>query len=115
MDFQYILIAIAIILAIVLLYFGFTRFIKNKNLNQDSVSTIDCQRLLVALGGKDNILDVKSSPSKVTVSLKNQDNINIEDIKALGASGIVEGSQNLSMIFGKQSPSIEEDLKKLVS
>ena len=111
MDFQYVLIIIGIILAILLLYFGFTRFIKNKDLSQEVVSTINIDELLKALGGKDNILDVASSPSKLTVTLKSHDGIDIDKIKELGASGIVEGKENLSMIFGKQSSLIAQDLK----
>ena len=111
MDFQYVLIIIGIIFPILLLYFGFTRFIKNKDLSQEVVSTINIDVLLKALGGKDNILDVDSSPSKLTVTLKSHNGIDIDKIKELGASGIVEGKENLSMIFGKQSSLIAQDLK----
>lgn len=90
MEFEYVLIFIGIALALILLYYGFTRFIKNKDLKQEVSSTVDIQKLLEALGGKDNITAVKSSPSKL----------------------IVEGKDNLSMIFGKQSVLIEDDLRK---
>lgn len=111
MEFQYVLIAIGIILAVFLLYFGFTHLIKNKDLSQKVSSTIDVQTLIQALGGRDNITDVSSSPSKLTVGIRDHHLIRVDDIKELGASGIVEGNGRLSMIFGKQSPLIEEDLK----
>lgn len=114
MEFEYVLIFIGIALAAILLYYGFTRFIKNKDLNHDVVSTINVSALLNALGGKDNIVDVKSSPSKLTVTLKSHDGVNIETIQSLGASGIVEGKENLSMIFGKQSALIAEDIKRVL-
>ncbi len=114
MEFQYILVILGVVLAFLLLYYGFTRIIKNKDLKQNTVSTIDCLKLLEALGGKENINEIKSSPSKLTVSLKESEKINIETIQNLGASGIVEGNKSISMIFGKQSPLIEEDLKKLL-
>ena len=98
MEFQYVLIAIAIALVLLLLYFGFTRFIKNKNINPKVVSTVDIQ-------------EVKSSPSKLTVLIHDHQLLNIDEIKRLGASGIVEGKESIAMIFGKQSPLIEEDLK----
>lgn len=112
MEIEYVLIFIGVILALLLLYFGFTHLIKNKELNDKVVTTIDINKLISALGGKDNITDIKSSPSKLTVILKNHDLVMIEDIQKLGASGIVEGKENLSMIFGKQSSIIAEDLKK---
>lgn len=111
MEFEYVLIFIGVILAVLLLYFGFTRFIKNKNLNTKVVSTMDIDALMDALGGQDNIIDVKSSPSKLTVSLHDTKKIDVKKIQELGASGVVEGKNQLSMIFGKQSPLIEEDLK----
>ena len=44
--------------------------------------------------------------------LKNQSIVNIGVIQALGASGIVEGKETLSMIFGKQSALIAQDIKE---
>lgn len=64
MEIEYVLIFIGVILALLLLYFGFTRLIKNKELNNKVMSTIDINALLTALGGRDNLTDVKSSPSK---------------------------------------------------
>lgn len=112
MEIEYVLIFVGVILVLLLLYFGFTRLIKNRELNDKVVSTIDIDALINALGGKDNITDIKSSPSKLTVSLMNHDLVKVENIQQLGASGIVEGKENLSMIFGKQSSLIAEDLKK---
>jgi len=114
MDFEYVLLVLGIILALVLIYFGYTHMKKSKPLNNGMSSSIDVEALLQALGGASNITDVKSSPSKVTVGLKEHTGIHIEKIRELGASGIVEGKQNISMIFGKQSPLIEEDLKKMM-
>lgn len=112
MEIEYVLIFLGVILALLLLYFGFTHFIKNKDLKEEVHSTINIKVLLEALGGKENIVSVKSSPSKLTVTLKDQKIVNIKDIQTLGASGIVEGKETLSMIFGKSSTSIEQDLKK---
>lgn len=114
MEIEYVLIFIGIVLAVLLLYIGFTRFIKNKDLKQNITSTIDIQLLISALGGQENITDVKSSPSKLTVALKDNNVVEVTKIQQLGASGIVEGKGTLSMIFGKQSPLIEEDLKRIL-
>lgn len=114
MDFEYVLIAIGVILALLLLYFGFTRYIKNKNIDSKVVSTVDIEALIKALGGRENILEVKSSPSKLTAIIHNHQSLKIDEIKNLGASGIVEGKDSISMIFGKQSPLIEEDLKRFL-
>jgi Phosphotransferase system IIB components len=114
MEFEYVLIGLGIIVAFILLYFGYTHLIKNKNLTNEQLSAIDINVLIKALGGKENIVQTKSTASKLTVSLLNHENIDMEKIKALGASGIVEGKENLTMIFGKQSQLIEEDLKHIL-
>lgn len=114
MDFEYIVIFLLIIIAAILLYFGFTHFIKNKDLKGKNASSIDVEGLILALGGKENIKSVRSSPSKLTVNLLENKKADIGKIQSLGASGIVEGKDSLSMIFGKQSPLIEEDLKSLL-
>ena len=114
MDVEYIFVVIAIILALILLYFGFIHFIKNKRLDQETKSTLPIEELLQALGGKNNIKEVRSSASKVTVVLDNQQLVDIEKIRSLGASGIVEGKDSLSMIFGRQSENIEADMKRYI-
>lgn len=110
MDVEYIFVVIAIILALILLYFGFI----NKRLDQEMKSTLPIEELLQALGGKNNIKEVRSSASKVTVVLDNQQLVDIEKIRSLGASGIVEGKDSLSMIFGRQSENIEADMKRYI-
>ena len=61
-----------------------------------------------------NIKEVRSSASKVTVVLVNQQLVDIDKIKALGASGIVEGASSLAMIFGRQSENIAADLRRYI-
>lgn len=46
MDVEYIFVVIAIILALILLYFGFIHFIKNKRLDQEMKSTLPIEELL---------------------------------------------------------------------
>lgn len=114
MKTEYIAIVIMLIVAGILLYYGFISFIKNKSLDQNQKkSTIDMQVLVQALGGLDNIQEVTNTASKVSVKLRSQEGIDVKAIQGLGASGIVEGKESLSMIFGKQSPLIAEDLKNL--
>lgn len=112
MNIEYILIFAIIVIAAILLYVGFIHLIKNKNLNHTQThSSLDIDMLVQALGGQTNIREVRNTASKVTVVLTDFKQTHIEDIKSLGASGIVEGQESLSMIFGKQSENIAKDLK----
>ena len=115
MKTEYIAIIVMIIIAAMLLYYGYNTFLKNRDLKSETnKSSIDVLRLIEALGGKDNIKDITFSPSKLTVVLNDQSLINVNVIKEVGASGIVQGSQQLSMIFGRQSALIAEDIKNKI-
>ena len=115
MKTEYIVIVVMMIVAACLLYYGYNTFIKNKDLkNKAFKSGIDVNALLEALGGKDNIIEITSSPSKLTVKLKDHALVQVEPIKVLGSTGIVQGKETISMIFGRQSSLIAEDLNSLV-
>lgn len=115
MKTEYIAIILMMIIALMLLYYGFISFIKSKGLKKQKFeSTIDVRQLVQALGKSENILDVASSPSKVTVQLKDTSLVDAALVQSLGASGVVEGKDSLAMIFGRQSSAIAEDLRKLI-
>lgn len=101
------------ILAIVILFFVVRFYLKNKKATKKvyKKSGVDLKALILALGGYHNILEISSTMSKVTVVLKETNGINIEDIKKLGATGIVQNQNKVSMIFGKVSETLEEELK----
>lgn len=99
----------AIIILIVLIV-----VISRKNKAKEDECPIDADQLIQALGGKDNITALEASPSKLKATLKQDDHLDIETIKALGASGIVAGHLTLTMIFGKPSSIICETVLKKI-
>lgn len=111
MDFLTILITVIIVLAI---YFGVITYMKNKKPKKITESNIDVEALICALGGRSNIVSTSHSPSKLSVVLKDSSLTDVETIKSIGASGIVEGKDSLSLIFGKSSEAIENDIKTLI-
>ena len=104
------------ILAIVILFFVVRFYLKNKKATKKvyKKSGVDLKALILALGGHHNILETSSTMSKVTVVLKETNGINIEDIKKLGATRIVQNQNKVSMIFGKVSETLEEELKQAI-
>ncbi|MGX8679987.1 MAG: hypothetical protein ACSW8B_01210 [bacterium] len=75
---------------------------------------IDIDVLIKALGGSCNISGVESGPTRLKVKVLEENKLDIEAIKGLGASGIVQGNHSLTMIFGKASPIIEYELTKSI-
>ncbi len=109
---DYLPIIIGVIVVAVAVYFLFINYLKKKTPKKISKSTVDIEKLISFLGGKDNIISSSHSPSKLTVLLKDNSKTNIDGIKELGASGIVEGKDSTSIIFGKISEVIDSDLKE---
>lgn len=72
--------------------------------------SIEINKLIQCLGGKENILDVDVNMSRLKVTLKDMDIVDKDGIQRLGARGIVEVDNQLKIIFGTNS----KELKKYI-
>jgi PTS system glucose-specific IIB component len=70
--------------------------IKSKNKN----FKVEANKLVVYLGGRDNIKEYAYNKSRLTVRLKDISLVNKENIQKLGAQGIVEVDDQLKIILG---------------
>ena len=102
---------VAIIVVLVIAYF----VSKARKAKKAETCPIDIDELIKNLGGKDNITDCHATPSTLKVGLKNQESIVLEDLKQLGASGVVQGEDTLTLIFGSASAVIEKALKEAMA
>lgn len=73
--------------------------------------TFEINKLVQALGGKDNILDYEVNVSRLVVTLKDISLADKEAITKLGAKGIVEIENQLKIILGPNA----KTLKKYIS
>ena len=99
---QYIL--IAIILIIILL-----AVLKASK----KVASLNYNKLVELLGGKDNIVSTEINMSRFKVTLKDVTKANKEGIQKLGAKGIVEIDNTLKIILGKESKQFKKYLDEL--
>ena len=89
MIWQYILIAfVLLIISLVII-----------KLNKKNFS-MEINKLVQYLGGKDNILDTEVNMSRLKVTLKDVSIVDKNAIEKLGAKGIVEIDNQLKIIFG---------------
>ena len=104
----YIGIAVAVIVLLIAVY-CFLRFghIKRK---PKLKSGLDLDKLVAGLGGRDNISHLEADGSKVVFQLADARQIRAEEIKALGASGIVSSKDKVSITFGKVSEPLAVEL-----
>ena len=72
--------------------------------------SLEINKLIQCLGGKDNILDVEVNKSRLKVTLKDMEIVDKDGIQKLGARGIVEVDNQLKIIFGANS----KELKKYI-
>ena len=99
------IIAVAVIAIVVL---------KNANTKPRKVtkSNVNLDKLFVAIGGKENFISCLANGSKVTFELKDIKAISQDGLKALGASGIVASKNKITVIFGKSSESLVNEIKQ---
>ena len=74
-----------------------------------SISTNDW---LDSLGGKDNILEISSRGSRLTLSLKEISLINETKLKELGVTSLLKMSNKLILVIEENAAKIEEIIKK---
>ncbi len=72
--------------------------------------SLEINKLIQCLGGKDNIIDVEVNMSRLKVTLKDMSIVDKDGIQKLGARGIVEVDNQLKIIFGANS----KELKKYI-
>ena len=77
-------------------------------------ANLDFNKLVDALGGKENIVDTEIMLSRFKVTLKDVTKANKDAIQKLGAKGIVEIDNQLKIILGPESTQLKkyiDDLK----
>ena len=100
MEYQYIIIVVVLLLiSLVVLKMRKKDF------------SLEINKLIQYLGGKDNIIDSQINVSRFKVKLKDMSLVNKEGIQKLGAKGIVEIDNELKIILGPNS----KQLKKYMS
>lgn len=87
-----------IIILIIMLLIAFA-IIKAKEKN----FKIDTNKLVIYLGGRDNILEYEYNKSRFIVNVKDVSLVNKEAIQKLGAQGIVEIENQLKIILGEEA------------
>lgn len=87
-----------LVIIIIMVVIAFA-IIKSKNKN----FKIEANKLVVYLGGRDNIIQYAYNKSRLTVRLKDVSLANKEGIQKLGAQGIVEVDDQLKIILGEDA------------
>ena len=82
---------------------------KGESLSIDKKITIDVDKIIENLGGKNNIVGSEYTQNKIKIFFNDKTLINVEGLNVIkGISGVVAGSKNVSLIVGKQAKLIAD-------
>ncbi len=100
---------VVIILLTILIVFVF----KNKKSKKPKkiVSTASADEWVEALGGIDNIVEVSSMGSRLSIKIKDRELINRDALTNLGVTSIVLMSDKVTLVTNLDNQKIEENLK----
>lgn len=87
-----------VIIILVMIAIAFA-IIKSKNKN----FKIEANKLVIYLGGRENIIEYSYTKSRFTVRLKDITIVNKDMIQRMGAQGIVEVDDQLKIILGEDA------------
>ena len=74
---------------------------------------LEANKLIILLGGKDNVIDYEFNKSRFIVNLKDVSKANKEGIQKMGAQGIVEIDNQLKIILGPNAKQIKKHINEL--
>lgn len=109
----------------VVYYFLFSFAIKKFNLKtpgredeEQEIRNSSVARLpfdvLDAMGGKENIKHLDACITRLHVEVNDKSKVDVQGLKALGASGVLEVGNNMQAIFGPKSDQIKHDMSLIM-
>lgn len=109
----------------VVYYFLFTFLIKKLNLKtpgreEEEVETENVSvselpfKVLEAMGGKANIKHLDACITRLRVEVNDKAEVDVAELKKLGASGVLEVGNNMQAIFGPKSDQIKHEMKQIM-
>lgn len=112
----------------VIYYFGFRFAIRKFNLRTPGRELEEVEgegpvgqttelpyNILEAMGGKENISHLDACITRLRVSVKDVKDVDKDQLKRLGAAGVLEVGNNIQAIFGPRSETIKGQMKDIMS
>ncbi|MGZ9582957.1 glucose-specific PTS transporter subunit IIBC [Paenibacillus marinisediminis] len=129
-EWWYVII-VGLILAVIY-YFGFRFVIRKFNLKTPGREDAETEtegaggsgaaqqdelprHILAALGGRENIVHLDACITRLRVEVKDKGNVSKDQLKNLGAAGVLEVGNNIQAIFGTRSDTIKSQIFDVMS
>lgn len=89
---------------------------EDKEMQNNSVSVSELPfKVLDAMGGKENIKHLDACITRLRVEVNEKSQVDVENLKQLGASGVLEVGNNMQAIFGPKSDQIKHDMAQIIA
>ena len=89
---------------------------EDKEMQNNSVSVSELPfKVLDAMGGKENIKHLDACITRLRVEVNEKSQVDVESLKQLGASGVLEVGNNMQAIFGPKSDQIKHDMAQIIA
>ncbi|MEQ4924960.1 PTS glucose transporter subunit IIBC [Proteus hauseri] len=89
------------------------REVEDKNEKQADKSAMG-QSLVAAFGGKDNITNLDACITRLRIGVKEIDKVDRDELKKLGAAGVVVVGSGIQAIFGPKSDNLKTDMDEYI-
>ena len=99
-----IIVVLIVIPALVLIILGVVRLMKRDAFKKERMAKNN--DIIIALGGRDNIVSFSSAGSRLSLVLKDYSLMEDEALKALGVSSIIKMSSKVTLVIGKDAEEI---------
>ena len=85
----------------------------NKKVSKNEIQE-KAPAVLAALGGESNIVSVDACITRLRVEVKDKANVNKDELKSLGAAGVVEVGNGVQAIFGAKADAYKNEIKDIL-
>ena len=85
---------------------------KKKNASNEIVE--NAPLVLAAFGGGDNIVSVDACITRLRIEVKDKSKVNKDELKALGAAGVVEVGNGIQAIFGVKADRYKNEINTIL-
>ncbi|MBI6219650.1 PTS glucose transporter subunit IIBC [Proteus mirabilis] len=89
------------------------REVEDKNAKQTDKSAMG-QSLVAAFGGKDNISSLDACITRLRIGVKEIDKVDRDELKRLGAAGVVVVGSGIQAIFGPKSDNLKTEMDEYI-
>nr|NLD40777.1 PTS transporter subunit EIIB [Actinomycetales bacterium] len=69
--------------------------------------------ILAALGGSENVTDIRSCITRLRVNVENAESISEDELKDAGAFGVVVHGRTVQVVVGPEADALADEISKL--